>query len=67
MSSILVDTGVWYAMFDTSDRVRERKAIESLASRIDAMSIIVPWPVVYETLRTKFVRIAWQWAFLKSG
>ena len=56
MSSILVDTGVWHAIFDPRDRPDDRVAIEKLVSRIDAMSVIVPWPVVYETLRTKFVR-----------
>jgi predicted nucleic acid-binding protein len=56
MSTVLVDTGVWYAIFDSRDRPNDREAVERLSSLIEIMSIVVPWPIAYETLRTKFVR-----------
>jgi predicted nucleic acid-binding protein len=56
MPNVLVDTGVWYAMFDRHDSAVDREGLERLALRIDAMSVVVPWPIAYETLRTKFVR-----------
>jgi predicted nucleic acid-binding protein len=54
--AILVDTGVWYAVFDARDRPYDRPAVERLAARIRTMSIIVPWPVTYETICSKFAR-----------
>ncbi|KAB7739836.1 PIN domain-containing protein [Parvibaculum sedimenti] len=56
MNAILVDTGVWYAIFDQRDRPQEREAVDRLADRIARFHIIVPWPVTYETLRSRFVK-----------
>lgn len=56
MVSVLVDTGVWYSICDHRDRVRDRKTVDALASRIEAMTAVIPWPITYETLRTRFVR-----------
>lgn len=54
MEYALVDTGVWYAMFDNRDQ-NYPKAKEK-AELLDMVQIVLPWPVVYETLRTRFVR-----------
>lgn len=56
MTSVLIDTGVWYALCDPTDGVASDEALEFIESRVDALSVIVPWPIAYETLRTKFVR-----------
>lgn len=56
MNSILVDTGVWYAIFDQRERQQERKEVNLLANRIEQFRIVVPWPVTYETLRSRFVK-----------
>lgn len=56
MTSVVVDTGVWYALCDPSDRVASDETLELIESRLDTLSVIVPWPIAYETLRTKFVR-----------
>ena len=56
MRSVLVDTGVWLAIFDPRDRVRDRESVDALALRLEKMSVVVPWPITYETLRTRFVR-----------
>ncbi len=54
---ILVDTGFWYAVFDKRDCHRAQ-AIEILEKYFDntAYEIAVPFPTMYELLRTKFVK-----------
>jgi predicted nucleic acid-binding protein len=56
VATILVDTGVWYAFCDPRDRVVSREVAEDLHGRVEAHSVLVPWPVAYETLSTRFVR-----------
>jgi predicted nucleic acid-binding protein len=56
MASILVDTGVWYAFCDPRDRTLRPEAIDDIYARVKVHSIVVPWPIAYETLRTRFVR-----------
>ena len=56
MTTVLVDTGVWYAMFDPRDRMASEEDVRFLESRIEALSVVIPWPIAYETLRTRFVR-----------
>jgi len=54
MQYVLADTGVWYAMFDPRDqywgKTKEKEEILGL------FTIVVPWPTMYETLRTRMVR-----------
>jgi predicted nucleic acid-binding protein len=56
MASILVDSGVWYALCDPRDRAVSRGVIDDIYSRVKVHSIVVPWPVLYETLGTRFAR-----------
>ena len=56
MATILVDTCVWYAIFDPRERPAERPAVDALAERIMTLTPIVPWPITYETLGTRFVK-----------
>jgi len=56
MPSVLVDTGVWYALSDPTDRIVRGEVIDALQARIEVHAVIVPWPIAYETLRTSFVR-----------
>jgi predicted nucleic acid-binding protein len=56
MASILVDTGVWYALCDLRDRTARQEAVDEIYARVKVHSIVVPWPIAYETLRTRFVR-----------
>jgi predicted nucleic acid-binding protein len=56
MASILVDTGVWYALCDQGDRTVTRGKIEEIYDRVKVHSIVVPWPIGYEVLRTRFVK-----------
>lgn len=56
MASILVDTGIWYSLCDARDNAASREVIDDLYRRVKVHKIIVPWPIVYEVLRTRFVR-----------
>ena len=56
MPSVLVDTGVWYALSDPNDRVAREVDLDALQARIEVHTVVVPWPIAYETLRTSFVR-----------
>ena len=54
MEYALADTGLWYAMFDRRDQYHAL-ATEK-AEALELFQIVLPWPTLYETLRTKFVR-----------
>lgn len=53
MPNILVDTGFWYALFDRRDSLH--LAAEEKSARLRPLNIVIPWPVLYETLNTRFV------------
>ncbi len=52
----LVDTGFWFALYKTKDQ-HHKKACE-IESRLgfDKVKIIMPWPSLYETLNTQFIK-----------
>jgi predicted nucleic acid-binding protein len=52
--TILVDTGAWIALFDP--REEQQHAVTEYADFIEMFQLVVPWPTLYETLRTRFVR-----------
>ena len=54
MEHALVDTGIWIAMFDPRDQHRER--IEEISEYLEICQLILPWPTLYETLRTRLAR-----------
>jgi predicted nucleic acid-binding protein len=54
MDRVLADTGVWYAMFDPKDQYAPD--VEEKAEILDVCRLVVPWPTMYETLRTRLVR-----------
>ncbi len=54
MRSVLPDTGLWYALFDARDRYSEQA--QAKVSYLELSTIVIPWPVLYETLSTRFVR-----------
>ena len=51
---LLVDTGFFFAMYDERDPyhvdTQEKREL------LDLFSIILPWPVLYETISTRFSR-----------
>jgi predicted nucleic acid-binding protein len=50
----LVDTGIWYGVFDNRDQWYQEAA--SKAEYFDYFKLVIPWPTLYETLRTSFVK-----------
>ena len=54
MLYILPDTGFWYGLCVKRDQHREDA--ESLRELIERNHIVVPWPIVHETLCTQFVK-----------
>jgi len=49
-----VDTSIWYAMFDPRDQHRER--IQEVSEYLNICHLVLPWPTLYETLRTRLSR-----------
>lgn len=54
MEYALADTGVWYGVFDDRDQWY-REALKK-AEYFEYVQIVIPWPTLYETLRTTFVK-----------
>lgn len=52
--SVLADTGYWIALFDP--REAEHKTVVDTSDLVELLTLVVPWPLLYETLRTRFVR-----------
>jgi predicted nucleic acid-binding protein len=50
----LVDSGFWIALLDKRDRYYEEA--QQKAETLFHLHYIFPWPILYETLRTRFVR-----------
>ena len=50
----LVDTGFWYAVFEERDQ-HYREAQDKLDLLLE-IKYVLPWPILYETLCTRFVR-----------
>ena len=53
-STVLVDTGFLYALFDPRDQFNSQ-AVEK-AGVLDRHTSILPWPILYEVLKTRFVK-----------
>lgn len=52
--TVLVDTGFWIALLDERDEHFE--AAQTKAALLLEYRYILPWPILYETLRTRLVR-----------
>ena len=50
----LIDTGFWYAVFDQRDQHYE--AAQNKVDLLTQFRYVLPWPVLYETLCTRFIR-----------
>jgi len=53
----LVDSGFWIALLEERDP--HHKDAQSKADALLEMKYLLPWPILYETLRTRFTRRAW--------
>jgi predicted nucleic acid-binding protein len=50
----LVDISFWIALFDPSDE--KHADANRNGDLIELFTVVIPWPIVYETLYTRFVR-----------
>jgi len=50
---ILVDTGIFIALFDERDD--HHQSAKRIEKWLDSRSILLPWPILYETLNTRLV------------
>jgi predicted nucleic acid-binding protein len=51
--NILVDTGFWFALFERTDSYHAQA--EEKSAYLWPLNIVIAWPVLYETLNTRFV------------
>lgn len=58
MNNIIVDTGFWFGLYTQSDPHHERaeEIMVFLQHKYNDMCFIIPYPTLYETLNTKFLR-----------
>lgn len=56
MQNVLTDAGIWYGLFDRKDQYSSQA--QEKAEYLDLLHIVLPWPILYETLRTGLVRNA---------
>lgn len=52
--NVLTDTGLWIAFHDASDEHHD--AAKQTLELISRFRLLMPWPIYYEVLRTRFVR-----------
>jgi predicted nucleic acid-binding protein len=52
--NLLLDSGFWYALYDARDPFHEQA--NAFAKYLDFYTLVIPWPSLYETLNTRFVR-----------
>ena len=58
MKNVVIDTGFWYALFDSSDE-HHKQALD-IYEQIKENNIIIPFPTLYETINTAFSKQS-QW------
>lgn len=56
MENVLTDAGIWFALFDPRDQYAVQA--DEKAEYLDVLHIVMPWPILYEILRTRLVRNA---------
>jgi predicted nucleic acid-binding protein len=67
--TVIVDTGFWFGLLNKNDPYHDqaRRLDEFLVSHEPEYEVAVPWPCLYETLNTRFVKNkGWLEAFEKK-
>ena len=55
--NIVVDSGFWFALFTKSDKHHiQALSIEKNLLKDGLFNLLIPWPTLYETINTKFVK-----------
>lgn len=52
--TLLVDSGYFFALFNPRDRYHADACEKQ--DWLEILSVVIPWPVLYETINTRFVR-----------
>ena len=52
--TLLVDSGFFFALFNPRDQHHSDACKKQ--DWLEALSVVVPWPILYETINTRFVR-----------
>ena len=53
-NTLLVDTGFFFALLDPRDQHYDQAREKQ--DWLDLLSVVMPWPILYETINTRFVR-----------
>jgi predicted nucleic acid-binding protein len=53
-NNILVDSGFWFALYDINDQYHCQAT--KIVEYFDSAEIIIPFPTLYETINTKFMK-----------
>ena len=53
---LLVDTGFFFALFNPKDQYHDDACEKQ--EWLEHLSVVMPWPILYETINTRFVRQA---------
>ena len=53
-NTLLVDSGFFFALFEPRDQ-HHADACEK-QDWLEALSVVIPWPILYETINTRFIR-----------
>jgi hypothetical protein len=54
VQTVVIDSGFWFALLDERDQYFREAQLK--ADAILRLTYLLPWPVLYETLCTRFVR-----------
>ncbi|KAA6327818.1 hypothetical protein EZS27_023222 [termite gut metagenome] len=54
MSNLLIDTCFWYAYYESKEREQHDFAVTFIERHLPKDKIIVPHPILYEVINTKF-------------
>jgi len=52
--NIILDSGYWFAFYEETDTFHEEALL--ISEYLQPHTLVVPWPSLYETLNTRFVR-----------
>ena len=64
MNNIIIDTGFWFALFDSRDQYHNEA--NELSEYLELGNIIIPFPTLYESINTRFTkRKEWMTEFEK--
>ena len=53
-NTLLVDSGFFFALFDPRDQ--HHAAARDKQEWLEMFSVVMPWPILYETINTRFMR-----------